>query len=71
MGLDLFGFKDGVDLSLQPRSEIRDLKISEHGGLNYSELETLGLSPNEVIDFSVSSNPNGPPLPESCQKQGM
>ena len=48
-------------MSLQPRPEIRDLKISEHGGLNYSELETLGLSPNEVIDFSVSSNPNGPP----------
>ena len=48
-------------MSLQPRPEVRDLQPSEHGGLNYPELEVMGLSPNEVIDFSVSSNPSGPP----------
>ena len=48
-------------MGLQPRSEISGLKKSEHGGPNYAELEALGISPGEVIDFSVSSNPNGPP----------
>ena len=31
-----------------------------HGGLNLVELETLGLDPREVIDFSASINPLGP-----------
>ena len=48
-------------MPLQPRPAIANLKICEHGGLNYGELEALGLSPDEVIDFSVSSNPSGPP----------
>ena len=46
---------------MDARPEIRHLKTSEHGGLNYSELEATGIAPGEVIDFSVSSNPNGPP----------
>ncbi|MGD9117354.1 MAG: histidinol-phosphate transaminase, partial [Dehalococcoidia bacterium] len=37
------------------------LKPSPHGGPDYAELERLGLSPDEVIDFSVSLNPNGAP----------
>ncbi len=36
---------------------------SEHGGLNYKKLRNLGIDPDEVIDFSVSINPD--PLPES------
>ncbi|WP_168203370.1 pyridoxal phosphate-dependent aminotransferase [Oceanispirochaeta crateris] len=36
---------------------------SEHGGLNYSELRKLGISPDDVLDFSVSINPD--PLPDS------
>jgi len=36
---------------------------SEHGGLNYKKLRTLGIDPDDVIDFSVSINPD--PLPES------
>jgi len=48
-------------MSLQPRPEIADLKVSQHGGLNYAELEAMGISPDEVLDFSVSSNPHGPP----------
>ena len=31
-----------------------------HGGLNYAELESLGLRPGEVTDFSASINPLGP-----------
>ncbi len=31
-----------------------------HGGLNLAELESLGLDPREVIDFSASINPLGP-----------
>ena len=48
-------------MPLQPRPEIASLKLCEHGGLNYSELEVLGIAPNDVIDFSVGSNPNGVP----------
>jgi histidinol-phosphate aminotransferase len=33
-----------------------------HGGINYLELEKLGISPEDVLDFSVSTNPFGPPL---------
>lgn len=35
---------------------------SVHGGLNYSELRDNGINPDDVIDFSVSINPD--PLPE-------
>jgi histidinol-phosphate aminotransferase len=31
-----------------------------HGAFDYAELETLGLLPQEVVDFSVNSNPYGP-----------
>lgn len=31
-----------------------------HGGLNLLELDTLGLSPSDIIDFSTSINPLGP-----------
>ncbi len=31
-----------------------------HGAFNYAELERLNLNPDEVLDFSVNSNPYGP-----------
>ncbi len=31
-----------------------------HGALDYAELERLGIRPDEVLDFSVNSNPFGP-----------
>ncbi len=31
-----------------------------HGALDYGELEHLGLLPEEILDFSVNSNPYGP-----------
>ncbi|MHB8776447.1 MAG: pyridoxal phosphate-dependent aminotransferase [Anaerolineales bacterium] len=33
---------------------------SVHGALDYAELEGLGIHPNDVLDFSVNSNPFGP-----------
>ena len=32
-----------------------------HGSINPSELRALGLNPNDVLDFSASINPLGPP----------
>lgn len=34
---------------------------NHHGGLDLAELRRLGLDPADVIDFSVNSNPFGPP----------
>ena len=44
-------------MSIRPRPEIEKLGTCPHGGLNRAELDALGLSPDEVIDFSVSTNP--------------
>ena len=30
---------------------------SEHGGLNYSQLQKEGIDPDKILDFSVSINP--------------
>jgi histidinol-phosphate aminotransferase len=35
-------------------------QLSYHGALDYAELEGLGLDPEQVLDFSVNSNPYGP-----------
>jgi histidinol-phosphate aminotransferase len=48
-------------LSLPLRFEARKIKPSEHGGIDYAELEALGISPEEVVDFSANLNPFGPP----------
>ena len=37
------------------------MPICPHGGINYAELKTMGFSPDEVLDFSVSFNPFMPP----------
>lgn len=36
------------------------VKPAVHGALDFAELERLGLDPNDVLDFSVNSNPYGP-----------
>ncbi len=46
---------------LRPKSNIEGLLPAIHGGINYPELEGLGISPEDVLDFSVSVNPFGPP----------
>jgi len=43
-----------------PRSEVYHTSPVHHGGLDYAELEVLQLAPEDVIDFSVNSNPFGP-----------
>ncbi len=48
-------------MSLRPRPEIENLIPSLHGGLNQAELKAIGFTPEEVIDFSVCSNPFMPP----------
>ena len=48
-------------MSLLPRPEVENLRVCPHGGLDYSELKALGLTPEQVIDFSVCSNPFLPP----------
>lgn len=35
-------------------------ELPMHGAFDYRELERLGLRPEEVLDFSVNSNPYGP-----------
>lgn len=46
---------------LRPRPEIENMEVCPHGGPNYAELERLGFAPEDVLDFSVSANPFGPP----------
>ncbi len=48
-------------MSLHPKPKVESLEVCEHGGLNYAELEGMDITPGEVLDFSVSSNPFGPP----------
>ena len=44
-------------MSIQPKPEIEKLKTCPHGGPDYAELSAMGISADEVIDFSVGSNP--------------
>ena len=50
-------------MPLLPRPEIQGLGACPHGSINYVELETLGIAPEDVLDFSANLNPFGP-LPE-------
>ena len=46
--------------ALSPRPEVTATSLTYHGALDYAELERLGLDPDQVLDFSVNSNPYGP-----------
>jgi len=48
-------------LPLRPRHGIDSLKTGAHGGFIHRELAELGLKPEDVLDFSVSTNPFMPP----------
>ncbi len=44
-----------------PKEHIANMPVSVHGGIDYAELRRLGIPPEDVLDFSVSVNPFGPP----------
>ncbi len=46
---------------LSPKPNIEKIPLPAHGGIDYAEIRRLGISAEEVIDFSVSVNPFGPP----------
>ena len=46
--------------TVAPRPEVAATSPAYHGALDYAELEQLGLNPDDVLDFSVNSNPYGP-----------
>ncbi len=48
-------------MSLPIRPKRNGLEPCPHGGIDYLELERLGISPDSVIDFSINANPFGPP----------
>ena len=52
-------------MPVEPRKELIDLTACVHGGLDYSELKKLGYAPEDVMDFSVNSNPL--PLPQKVK----
>jgi histidinol-phosphate aminotransferase len=45
---------------MKARKEIYNLPDVHHGAPDFGELEKIGVNPDEVIDFSVNSNPYGP-----------
>ncbi len=45
---------------MQPRFCVRTNPRVVHGALDFEEMARLGLSPGDVLDFSVNSNPYGP-----------
>ena len=42
------------------KPNIQSVPAAHHGALDFAELERLGLHPDDVLDFSVNSNPFGP-----------
>lgn len=49
-------------MGVKPRSHISELRPVVHGGPDYGELRELGLTPADVLDFSVNTNPA--PVPD-------
>jgi histidinol-phosphate/aromatic aminotransferase/cobyric acid decarboxylase-like protein len=48
-------------MPLLPRQNIAGIEEGRHGGIDYADLEGLGIDPDKIIDFSVSSSPRGIP----------
>ena len=48
-------------MSVSARPTVTELEATHHGGLDYAALGANGISPTQVLDFSVSVNPFGPP----------
>lgn len=58
-------------MSLQPRPEVERIAPGIHGGPDHAELQTLGLSLDRVLDFSVCCNPYPPPRRVRESLRGM
>ncbi len=43
-------------MPLRPRPQIENLEPSLHGSMDHAELKTMGLTPDQVLDFSVCCN---------------
>ncbi|HLY65157.1 MAG TPA: aminotransferase class I/II-fold pyridoxal phosphate-dependent enzyme [Chloroflexota bacterium] len=48
-------------MTVRPRPHLQSVELSAHGGPDYAELRQLGISPRELLDFSVNANPTQPP----------
>ena len=46
---------------IKAKQEVTGTASAQHGAFDFEELARLNLSPDEVLDFSVNSNPYGPP----------
>ncbi|MFW6337539.1 MAG: pyridoxal phosphate-dependent aminotransferase [Alkalispirochaetaceae bacterium] len=46
---------------ISPREPVRDLTPTLHGGIQTHDLERLGLRRDQLLDFSVGTNPYPPP----------
>ncbi len=51
---------------LRPKRGMVNLKKGQHGGIDYAEIEALGIDPNDILDFSVCTNPF--PLPPGIKE---
>ncbi|MBI9047428.1 MAG: aminotransferase class I/II-fold pyridoxal phosphate-dependent enzyme, partial [Anaerolineaceae bacterium] len=47
--------------SFQPNKNLPQHSTAHHGAINYKEMASLGLDPNNILDFSTNVNPYGPP----------
>lgn len=50
-----------IHSKISPRPEVLQAPSVPHGAPDYEELEQWGFRPQDVLDFSVNSNPYGPP----------
>ena len=55
-------------MPLRPRPEVENLEACPHGGANYAELRAMGLTPEDIVDFSSSCNPF---LPSPAVKESL
>lgn len=46
-------------MPILPREVLNGLDLPVHGGLDYAELATFGLQPEDIVDFSANLNPWG------------
>jgi histidinol-phosphate aminotransferase len=46
---------------MQPKKYLLSLRECAHGGINFAEFKGLGIDPDRILDFSVSTNPFMPP----------